>query len=164
MAATEHDRCERRRFITRHDIEDAAASSQPIRLHGRDVITSEAAQRAADLGVQIERDQPAGKTFRFSTKTSPAAPPSTAAAPAASDADLRRAVDLGVQIERDQPAGMTSRFSTKTPSAPPSTAAAPAASDADLRRAVRAAVVAELGSEASGLDLAIDKVLKARSR
>ena len=120
MAATEHDRYERRRFITRHDIEDAAASSQPIRLHGRDVITSEAAQRAADLGVQIERDKPAGMTSRFSTKTSP--------------------------------------------SAPPSTAAAPAASDADLRRAVRAAVITEFGSEAPGLDLAIDKVLKARSR
>jgi len=38
------------------------------------------------------------------------------------------------------------------------------ASDAALRRAVRAAVVAELGSEAPGLDLAIDKVLKARSQ
>jgi len=36
--------------------------------------------------------------------------------------------------------------------------------DADLRRAVRAAVVAELGSEPSGLDLVVDRVLKSRSR
>lgn len=120
MAATEDDRYEQRRFITRHDVEDAAASGQPVRLHGRDVITGEAAQRAADLGVQIERDQPAGITSRPSTKPSS--------------------------------------------SAPPAAAAAPVASDANLRRAVRAAVVAELGSEAPGLDLAIDKVLKARSK
>lgn len=120
MAGPEHERFERRRFITRHDVEDAVASGQPIRLNGRDVVTSEAAQRAADLGVQIERGQPAGTTSGSSWKS-----PS---------------------------------------SAPPATVAAPVASDADLRRAVRAAVVAELGSEAPGLDLAIDKVLKARSR
>lgn len=120
MAGPEQEEYARRRFITRKDVEDAAASSQPVRLQGRDVITSEAAQRAADLGVQIERDQPAGTPSGLSTKISP--------------------------------------------SASPTTAAAPVASDADLRRAVRAAVVAELGSEAPGLDLAIDKVLKARSR
>lgn len=120
MAGTEHERYERRRFITRHEVDDAAGSGQPIRLRGRDVITSEAAQRAADLGVQIERDHPAGAAAGLTTKKSPPTP------------------------------------STK--------AAAPVASDADLRRAVRAAVVAELGSEAAGLDRAIDKVLKARSR
>ena len=120
MDASEHDRPERRRFITRHDVEDAASSGQPIRLRGRDVVTSEAAQRAADLGVQIERDQVTGTTFGSPVKTPPSA---------------------------------------SRPAAP-----APVTSDADLRRAVRAAVVAELGSEAPGLDLAIDKVLKARRR
>ncbi len=120
MAASEHDRPKRRRFITRHDVEDAASSGQPIRLGSRDVVTSEAATRATDLGVQIERDQVTG--------TTPGSP-------------------------------------VKTPaSVSPPSARASVTSDADLRRAVRAAVVAELGSEAPGLDLAIDKVLKARSR
>jgi len=126
MAAPEHERYQRRRFITRHDVDDAAASGQPIRLHGRDVVTSEAAQRAADLGVQIERDQPPGKTSGPSSKIPASAPHSAPVAPVAR--------------------------------------VAPVASDADLRRAVRVAVVAELGSEAPGLDAAIDKVLKARSR
>ena len=126
MAAPEHERYERRRFITRHDVDDAAASGQPIRLHGRDVVTSEAAQRAADLGVQIERDQPPGTT----TGLSPKVPAS---------------------------ASHVAHVASGAPGAP-------GASDADLRRAVRAAVIAELGSEAPGLDAAIDKVLKARSR
>lgn len=118
MAGTEHrDRPERRRFITRHQVEDAAASGQPIQVQGRDVVTDEAAQRAADLGVRIER---------------------TGAARAAS--------------------GSSAMAHSSTASSPT------AASDADLRRAVRAAVVAELGSEAPGLDLAIDRVLKSRSR
>jgi hypothetical protein len=117
MAGTEPGgRHERRRFITRHQVEDAAASGQPIRVQGRDVVTDEAAQRAADLGVRIERDRAA--------RTAPGS-----SAKAAS-----------------------------------SSVAAPATSDADLRRAVRAAVVAELGSEAPGLDLVIDRVLKSRSR
>ncbi|HEX2809249.1 MAG TPA: hypothetical protein VHN80_24045, partial [Kineosporiaceae bacterium] len=47
---------ERRRFITRQQVEDAAASGQPLRVRGRDVVTDEAAQRAADLGIRIERD------------------------------------------------------------------------------------------------------------
>ncbi len=45
----------RRRFITRTHVEDAAASGQPVRVGPRDVVTDEAAQRAADLGVTIER-------------------------------------------------------------------------------------------------------------
>ena len=58
MAETEHGhRHERRRFVTRHDVEDAAASGQPIRLRGRDLLTDEAAQRAMDLGVTVEREQ-----------------------------------------------------------------------------------------------------------
>ena len=106
MAGTEHgDRPERRRFVTRHHVEDAAASGQPIRVQGRDVITDEAAQRAADLGVQIERDQVAGTTSGSSGTRSVSAGsmrPSTAAAPAAravSGADLRRAVRAAVVAE-----------------------------------------------------------------
>ena len=53
MAGTEH---QRRRFITRHDVEDAAAAGRSIRLEGRDVLTDEAAQRAMDLGVAVERE------------------------------------------------------------------------------------------------------------
>jgi hypothetical protein len=118
MAGTEHrDRPERRRFITRHDVEDAATSGQPIRLQGRDVLTDEAAQRAADLGVRVERKGAAR-------------------------------------------AGSASSAMAPSPTASPTTAV----SESDLRRAVRAAVVAELGSEAPGLDLAIDRVLTSRSR
>ncbi len=120
MAATERDRYPRRRFITRHDVEDAASSGQQIRLNDRDVVTGEAAQRAVDLGVRIERDQAAG-----SMRAASARPPSPTA---------------------------------------PAAALTQETSDADLRRAVRSAVVAELGSEAPGLDQAIDRVLKARSR
>lgn len=118
MAGTEHGAGhQRRRFITRHHVEDAAATGQPIRVHDRDVVTDEAAQRAADLGVRVERD-PAGGAPSGSRSVAPSVP------------------------------------------APP----AQAASGADLRRAVRAAVVAELGSEPPGLDAAIDRVLKGRSR
>ena len=100
MAGTERgDRHERRRFITRHDVEDAAACGQPIRVQGRDVITDEAAQRAADLGVRIERDRAAGATSASPAMTSPSTVPSTAAAPAVSDADLRRAVRAAVVAE-----------------------------------------------------------------
>lgn len=52
MAGTEHVR---RRFITRHDVEDAAAAGRPVVLEGRDLLTDEAAQRAMDLGVKVER-------------------------------------------------------------------------------------------------------------
>lgn len=103
MAGTEHgDRHERRRFITRHHVEDAAACGQPIRVQGRDVITDEAAQRAADLGVRIERDRAARTTSGSSGMPSALPAPSTAAAPvarAASDADLRRAVRAAVVAE-----------------------------------------------------------------
>jgi hypothetical protein len=128
MAGTEQaDRYARRRFITRHDVDDAAASGQPIRVKDRDVVTSEAAQRAADLGVAIERDGAAGVAFGSSV--------------------------------------MTSAATTTVSTAPsPPRPVARATSAADLRHAVRAAVLAELGSEPPGLDAAIDRVLKARSR
>jgi len=123
MAGTEHGGQQaRRRFITRHHVEDAAAAGQPVRVQGRDVLTDEAAQRAADLGVQVERDRVTG------TASGPSAMPP--ASPA-----LAAAVPAG----RADPG-------------------------ADLRRAIRAAVVAELGAEPSGLDAAIDRVLKSRSR
>ena len=50
MAGRSAGPARRRRFITRHDVEDAAAAGQPIRVRGRDVLTDEAAQRAGDLG------------------------------------------------------------------------------------------------------------------
>ncbi|MCA1781537.1 MAG: hypothetical protein ABR500_09495 [Dermatophilaceae bacterium] len=66
MAATDArsgaDSPGRRRFITRHHVEDAALSGTPIRVSGRDVVTDEAAQRAEDLGVRIERERPTRPT------------------------------------------------------------------------------------------------------
>lgn len=103
MAGTEHaGRHERRRFITRHDVEDAAASGQPIRVNQRDVVTSEAAQRAADLGVRIERDGTARAASSSSAMTSLSTAPSRTAAPVARTAsadDLRRAVRAAVLAE-----------------------------------------------------------------
>ena len=100
MAGTERgDRHERRRFITRYDVEDAAACGEPIRMQGRDVITDEAAQRAADLGVRIERERAAGTTSGSPSTTSSSTAPSLATEPAASDADLRRAVRAAVVAE-----------------------------------------------------------------
>jgi hypothetical protein len=67
----------RRRFITRTHVEDAAATGQPVRVGPRDVVTDEAAQRAADLGVTIERPPRAGAS------RAPGAPaPAPAAGPA----------------------------------------------------------------------------------
>jgi len=114
MVGTDH---ERRRFVTRHDVEDAAAAGRSIRLQGRDVLTDEAAQRAMDLGVTVERPGPG-------TGARAAAGPARSA-PAQGSSDV---------------------------------------SHDELRRAVRAAVVAELGAEPPGLDAAIDRVLRRRSR
>jgi hypothetical protein len=115
MVGTDH---ERRRFVTRHDVEDAAAAGRSIRLQGRDVLTDEAAQRAMDLGVTVERPGSGGTGARAS------------AGPA--------------RITPAQGSGDVSPD--------------------ELRRAVRAAVVAELGAEPPGLDAAIDRVLRRRSR
>jgi hypothetical protein len=58
MAAAERGADQpRRRFITRTHVEDAAVAGGPVRVGPRDVVTDEAAQRAADLGVVIERDR-----------------------------------------------------------------------------------------------------------
>lgn len=98
MAGTEH---ERRRFVTRHDVEDAAAAGRPVVLGGRDLLTDEAAQRAMDLGVQVERQ--GGPGARTSPSRPAAGPPvSTGAAGAsggASDDQLRRAVRAAVVAE-----------------------------------------------------------------
>ena len=93
MAGTEH---ERRRFITRHDVEDAAAAGRSLQVRGRDVLTDEAAQRARDLGVAVEREG-RGSTARpggTGPATSPAGAPSGGA-----PADLRRAVRAAVVAE-----------------------------------------------------------------
>ena len=134
MARTEQgSRPERRRFITRHHVEDAAASGQSIRVQGRDVITDEAAQRASDLGVPIERDRTTAAVPRaFGVTTSTMAPP-TVVSPTVASPTMALSAPRG-------------------------------GSDADLRRAVRAAVVAELGTDPPGLDAAIDRVLKSRSK
>ncbi len=105
MAGSERgDRHERRRFITRHDVEDAADAGQPIRVRGRDVLTDEAAQRANDLGVAVEREGAGGG--RSATRSAASASPASASAPPASGGsanaspdDLRRAVRAAVVAE-----------------------------------------------------------------
>jgi hypothetical protein len=103
MARTEH---EPRRFITRHDVEDAAAAGRPVVVRGRDVLTDEAAQRAMDLGVSVEREgagrAPGGSAGSRAATAAPAAP----AAPASSE-QLRRAVRAAVVAELGrEPAGL----------------------------------------------------------
>ena len=99
MAGTEH---ERRRFVTRHDVEDAAAAGRAVQLRGRDVLTDEAAQRAMDLGVAVEREGGPG-----STKSAPSRHPSSSAS--GSTEDLKRAVRVAVVAELGtEPAGLDS--------------------------------------------------------
>lgn len=82
----------RRRFVTRADVDDARAAGIGIRLGARDVLTDEAATRARDLGVAVER-----------MPTAPVAPSGTASAPAAGpaggDAVLRAALRAAVAAE-----------------------------------------------------------------
>lgn len=93
----------RRRFITRVHIEDAAAAGQSIRVTGRDTVTDEAAQRAADLGVVIERERggvPAmGRPTPGPTTRTAAAPASSASSVAASPQELRSLVRAAVIAE-----------------------------------------------------------------
>ena len=140
MAGTEPGGQARRRFITRHHVEDAAAAGQPIRVQGRDVVTDEAVQRATDLGVRIERDQATRATSGSSGRPSASTTPSASSAPSV--------------------AAPATRAEPVAPAAP----ATRSASDTDLSRAVRAAVIAELGTEPPGLDGVIDRVLSSRSR
>lgn len=92
----------RRRFVTRTDVEDAAAAGRPVRLGGRDVLTHEAAQRARDLGVAVEREG-AGRPA-----AAPAVRPTVAPAPHPVQArDLRAAVRSAVIAELGhEPAGL----------------------------------------------------------
>jgi hypothetical protein len=82
----------RRRFITRTHVEDAAASGQPVRVGPRDVVTDEAAQRAADLGVTIERPPRSAPARATSAAT-------TAAGAATAGPALRPAVRAAVVAE-----------------------------------------------------------------
>jgi hypothetical protein len=92
---------ERRRFITRTDVEDAARAGQPISLGPRDVITDEAAQRARDLEVAVHRGDDGAQRA-----VSPAAPASSSSNGSKQDA-LRQAVRAAVVAELGrQPAGL----------------------------------------------------------
>lgn len=106
MAGTEH---ERRRFVTRHDVEDAAAAGRSVVLGGRDLLTDEAAQRAMDLGVRVERtgDRSAPGAAAGSSAASSRPASAASAASAASDDQLRRAVRAAVVAELGrEPAGL----------------------------------------------------------
>jgi hypothetical protein len=103
MAGTEHAR---RRFITRADVDDAAAAGRSIQVRGRDVLTDEAAQRAMDLGVAIEREgAPRGRSSSGGTASRAASPGAASAgagsagAGSVSPEDLRRAVRAAVVAE-----------------------------------------------------------------
>ncbi len=110
MARTEH---QPRRFVTRHDVEDAAAAGRAIVVRDRDLLTDEAAQRARDLGVSVERE--GGAPSRPLPSPAPAAtgvPSSSSSgvsasgAPASSE-QLRKAVRAAVVAELGhEPAGL----------------------------------------------------------
>jgi hypothetical protein len=84
----------RRRFVTRVDVEDAHRAGHAVTLGPTDVITHEAAQRAADLGVQVERPPRSAPP----TASGPALPP-LVADPVAPDDRLRAAVRAAVLAE-----------------------------------------------------------------
>jgi hypothetical protein len=102
----------RRRFVTRCDVEDAHRAGQPVVLGPTDVITHEAAQRARDLDVTVERaDRPAAPRWTG------VAPRPLVAEPVVTDggaplrhaeaADLRSAVRSAVVEELGhEPAGL----------------------------------------------------------
>ena len=97
MAGTEH---QRRRFVTRHDVEDAAAAGKPVVLGDRDLLTDEAAQRARDLGVRVERADAPSRGSAPAVSADPTRPSG------AEDA-LRKAVRAAVVAELGrEPAGL----------------------------------------------------------
>jgi hypothetical protein len=99
MAETEQGaRHQPRRFITRYDVEDAAAAGQAVRVRGRDVLTDAAAQRARDLGVLVEREPKPGRGSGSPAPGSAATAPPSPAREASVD-DLRRAVRAAVVAE-----------------------------------------------------------------
>lgn len=91
MAETDHGR---RRFVTRHDVEDAAAAGRSVVLGARDVLTDEAAQRVMELGVQVDRT--GAGSGRGATAAGSEAPTSRRSVP---DDELRRAVRAAVVAE-----------------------------------------------------------------
>lgn len=104
MARTEPPR---RRFVTRHDVEDAAAAGRALRLAARDVLTDEAAQRARDLGVAVQREGGRAGTAAGSAGASRPAAGATGGAAAPDGQDLRRAVRAAVVAELGrEPAGL----------------------------------------------------------
>jgi hypothetical protein len=95
----------RRRFVTRTDVEDAHRSGESVTLGPTDVITHEASQRAADLGVTVVRP-PRGTTL---TRAATTGPPPT---PPARDA-LREAVRAAVVAELgSEPPGLDAAIQT----------------------------------------------------
>lgn len=104
MARTEP---ERRRFVTRHDVEDAAAAGRSVVVRGRDVLTDEAAQRAQDLGVRIERETAGGSGGGAGRPAAGGGTTPGRAGPPASPDQLRRAVRAAVVAELGrEPAGL----------------------------------------------------------
>lgn len=98
MARTEPGR---RRFITRHDVEDAAAAGRTLVVSGRDTLTDEAAQRARDLGVAVERPDGRSRPGRSGDLAA------QGSAAGASEDQLRRAVRAAVVAELGQePTGL----------------------------------------------------------
>lgn len=102
MARTEHTR---RRFLTRHDVEDAAAAGRALQLAARDVLTDEAAQRARELGVAVQRE--GGRSTRATSATGSAGGAGAAATDGGrgrtgSSDQLRRAVRAAVVAELGQ--------------------------------------------------------------
>jgi hypothetical protein len=83
----------RRRFVTRHDVEDAAAQGRSIDLGERDVLTAEAAQRARDLGV------PVGSTGTGSSAGGGTGSGAGSGTGRTAGKDLRRAVRAAVVAE-----------------------------------------------------------------
>jgi hypothetical protein len=114
----------RRRFVTRVDVEDAHRAGGAVTLGPTDVITHEAAQRAADLGVPVtrpERSKPPTATTSglrplVADPVAPAAPApaaATATAPGGGDARLRAAVREAVVAELgSQPPGLEAAIDT----------------------------------------------------
>ncbi len=134
----EFDRYERRRFLTRLHVEEAAACGGVLRLGPRDVLTDEAARRVEALGVRVEREGAA-----------PPARPSTGATPIAGPGTVGGGSGGGGSAGAGAAGGV--------PAGTPGVIA-----PAELRRAVRAALVAELGHEPPNLDAVIDRVMNPR--
>lgn len=97
MDGTDRARHEPRRFVTRHDVEDAHAAGRTIRLRGRDVLTHEAAHRATALGVRVERDT--DRVPAAAASPVPAAPSAPSAPASVSTDALRHAVRVAVVAE-----------------------------------------------------------------